>query len=246
MSAVTSSDLPVGAIVDDFVARHLGRTVWRLGDGDDWEPAAAIQAARKAAVGLVSCRIDAGECERARELGRAGFRSVGRLVTFRLVLDGSGDTVPTVGIRDQRDGDVAACGEIARVSFSTDRFHADPAFPDAVADDLKAAWVANAFAGRADHILVCEHVGRVAGFNLCLWRTPFAIIDLIAVAGHARGHGLGAGLIAAMAGLARERGLEAIEAGTQDNNGPACALYRRLGFAPVRTRIDFHWTPDVG
>jgi ribosomal protein S18 acetylase RimI-like enzyme len=46
-----------------------------------------------------------------------------------------------------------------------------------------------------------------------------------------------------MAALARARRIEAIEAGTQEDNAPACALYRRPGFVPVRTRIDFHWTP---
>jgi ribosomal protein S18 acetylase RimI-like enzyme len=50
-------------------------------------------------------------------------------------------------------------------------------------------------------------------------------------------------MIATMAEAAGARGLQAIEAGTQENNGPACALYRRLGFLPIATRIDFHWTP---
>ncbi len=235
-----SGALPAGVVSDDFVAGHLGRPAWKISAADAAEPSTVVAAAVGAGVGLASTRLAEDDTDGRRLLEESGFRAIGTLITYRLDLC---DGFSNEGVRVAGPIDVAPCARIAEVAHRTDRFHADPLIPGEIADAIKVAWVQNAFAGRADQVLVCDEGGGVAGFNVCIWRPPIGVIDLVAVAARARGKGVARRLIAAMAKDASGMGLEAIEAGTQENNSAARALYQRLGFLPARRQIDFHWTP---
>jgi ribosomal protein S18 acetylase RimI-like enzyme len=55
---------------------------------------------------------------------------------------------------------------------------------------------------------------------------------------HAQGQGLGASLLAAFTGLARQRGMTRAFLQVEADNGPALALYRRFGF---KTAWTYHY-----
>ena len=239
---MSAGSVPAETVVDEFVSAHLGRPVWRFTQGQHVSAAEVIEAAREAAVGLISARTTADDDEAGEALINAGFRPVGTLVTFRLDLD-TAKMPNAVGIRSAAGPDQERCADIGGSVLRANRFHTDPRFPEEIASELKADWVRNAFAGRADRILVCDESGKLDGFNLCLWRPPIAVIDLIAVAARAQGKGIASRLIAAMAEIAVGLQLEAIEAGTQMGNAPSFALYESLGFKVTKKQIDYHWTP---
>ncbi len=128
--------------------------------------------------------------------------------------------------------------EIAEREYDVSRFHLDPAIPDDVARSIKREWVANYFTGaRGDRMLVAEHDGEVAGFQLVLDTPAAAIIDLIAVAATARGQRLGSSLVCSLAKSSPGR---SVQAGTQVANLPALRLYERLGFMVAQTQFVLH------
>ena len=191
---------------------------------------------------LVMARLPAGQTEAIDVLERSGFRRIETLITFERVLENV-DTWSSDGpVSRARPEDFGHCIEIGRSAFHTDRFHADARIPKEAANALKARWVANDLAGRADAAFVALADGRPAGFNLCLKRNSVAIIDLIAVAPAYWGRGLGNALVlASLAYYALTA--NAMQVGTQANNMASIALYRRFGFRPVAEAVTLHWMP---
>lgn len=84
--------------------------------------------------------------------------------------------------------------------------------------------------------LVCEIEGRAAGFlSIIFYRTPFhtggtALINELIVDQDYRGRGLGQALIAHAIALARTRGMDEIEVGTEKSNLAAQKFYKKAGF----------------
>ncbi len=236
---------PVTAEPDGFLAEILGAPVLRLSipataAGRALEVALGEIVARAEADGvcLVSCRLAAAHAAGVA-LEAAGFRAIERLQTFRRrvtpVAEGAG------GARLATCADADAAAAIAARAFTFDRFHVDPAIPDGAADEIKRRWVLNAFAGRADAIIVAPETGPVAGFILCRRHEEEAVIDLIAVDATQQGHGHGTAMIAAA--LNHYAGRSAtMAAGTQATNAPSIAMYRRLGFALAGETVTYHWT----
>lgn len=222
----------------DFESGIFARPVWRLDEPD--AAGACVEAARKAGVFLIACRLAAHAP--AGALIAAGFRPIETLVTLARPLDPAeaGGAPGSVRLA-AGPGDARACAEIAARAFRHDRFHADPDVDDKAADRLKADWAANAVAGRADRVfLALDETGRAVGFNACLWRGAAPAIDLIAVdpAAAGKGHGrrLVAAAIAAYAGRA-----ERLLVGTQADNAPSLRLYRAAGFREIARATSYHW-----
>ncbi|MFJ8164108.1 GNAT family N-acetyltransferase [Streptomyces sp. NPDC096136] len=88
--------------------------------------------------------------------------------------------------------------------------------------------------------------GAVAGYAACseefaFWdAAPYLHMDCLYLAEEARGHGLGAALMAGVAGLARELGLGHVEWQTPDWNEGAIRFYDRLG-AAGRAKRRYAW-----
>ncbi|MER6217463.1 GNAT family N-acetyltransferase [Streptomyces sp. NPDC001674] len=88
--------------------------------------------------------------------------------------------------------------------------------------------------------------GTVAGYAACseefaFWdASPYLHMDCLYLAEEARGHGLGAALMAGVAALARERGLGHVEWQTPDWNEGAIRFYDRLG-AGSRPKRRYAW-----
>ncbi|MCF3183716.1 GNAT family N-acetyltransferase [Streptomyces polychromogenes] len=89
--------------------------------------------------------------------------------------------------------------------------------------------------------------GTVAGYAACseefaFWdASPYLHMDCLYLAEEARGHGLGAALMEAVADLARERGLGHVEWQTPDWNEGAIRFYDRLDGAGGRAKRRYAW-----
>lgn len=208
-----------------FDASILGSPVWRLNDVDRADD--AVTAARKAGVGLLVYRGPGKP---------RGLRPVETLITFEGAVS---KAEPSCAVRPAERAEADDVAEIARTSFRTDRWHADPAISNDKADAFKATWARNAVLGRADTVFVVEREGRLVGFNAVLSRDGVAVIDLIAVAPGNQGQGLGRALIEAMGSIEAQHA----RVGTQASNAASIALYRSVGFAPVSRAETWHWTP---
>ena len=212
-------------------AKTLGRQLTRL-----------LAEAHAENAKLVTVRVPSSDACTTGVLERAGFRRIETLITFERALNNTEPLDENHAVRLAKSEDFTACIEIGRSAFHTDRFHADGRISKQAADALKARWVANSLAGRADASFVALADGEPVGFNLCLKRHAIAVIDLIAVAGTQRGQGFGAALVAAsLAHYAKST--RAMQVGTQANNTVSIALYRRLGFTAIAEAITLHWIP---
>lgn len=226
-----------------FESEVLGGLVRRLLARSDGtlDPADLEALERMSPALLVAARIDEHDVAGAGLLEAAGFREVEQLVTYSTSDMGARGTGGSVPVRKALPADEGACVAIGRRAFTHDRFHADSAIPSESADELKARWVANDLAGRADLALVVDPEGDVSGFILCLLRDGRAVVDLVAVDPSAGGRGLGAALLDAALIVYQERA-EVLEAGTQASNVAACRMYERAGMTAVRRERTFHRT----
>ena len=234
-----------------FESEHLGRHAARIERLAAW-PAEAAEAPEVLAelvagcrarleadgVGFVSCRLAEDDRAAIRALGQGGFEVVECLLTLGCDLPAE-DASAAAGIEIAGPEDAEACAELAARAFHTDRFHSDPAIPDAAADGLKAAWARNDCAGRADAVLIIREAGRLVGFNACFLRDEEAVIDLIAVAPQAQGRGLGRRLVEGA--LAHYPGrAQRMMVGTQSRNYASLALYAACGFRIEASALTFH------
>lgn len=228
-----------------FDSEHLGAPVARL-TVEGAETAAALEGAlpglveawRERGVWLVSCRLPAKWTAEGRMLEAAGFRALETLITYTrplLRLPESALAISPAGVADAE-----TCIEIGATAFRLDRYHADPEIDNGGADALKAAWVKNALAGRADASLVVREDGAARGFVLCLRRGEEAVIDLIAVAPGHWGRGLGRALVVgALAHYAEAA--HTMRVATQVTNRASTALYQGLGFRELGRARTYHW-----
>ena len=130
--------------------------------------------------------------------------------------------------------------KIAQNSFEYDRFHQDPEIPEIMGDEIKNRWLLNFFSGqRGNHLFLAKYNGADAGFLLLILKDDQAIIDLIAVASNARGHGVGQALIVQAIKTLSDKYKE-ILVGTQLKNYPSINLYRSLGFELMSSSVNLH------
>lgn len=228
-----------------FETGIFGAPVLRLLLDQTEEPrglAGAIAAHRlnwlKQGIWMASCRLPSTWKNAAAVLERFGFRRVETLITLERPTDNA--LRPRVDVALASEEDRAPCVEIGRTAFTFDRFHADPAVDDVLADDLKAAWVQNSFLGRADAILVVRVHEIARGFILCLRTSTESVIDLIAVAPGYEGRGFGRALVLGALNHYADQ-VPMMRVGTQDNNLGSTALYRSTGFMEVTRSSTYHW-----
>jgi ribosomal protein S18 acetylase RimI-like enzyme len=216
---------------DTWLGKRLGCAAWTVEDSDTADELAASGS------GFFQARVPTGDVARVGSLEHIGFRTVDVSVTYRR---DPGLPLPkrSVRVRDARPADRPAVTAIAGRDYTVSRFHLDPDIADDVARSIKREWAGNYFTGaRGDRMLVAEHDGDVAGFQLVLDTPEAAVIDLIAVAAPARGRGIGSALVCGLAESSPDR---PVQAGTQVANLPALRLYERLGFTVARTDYVLH------
>ena len=111
---------------DRWLSEQIGKPVFRL----TGEPPESLPA------GFVYAKLRAGDTAGLRSLQEGGFQLVDTAAVFEspLPLPLSADHGTDFRMADPRDKE--ALLRIARESFVYDRFHADPAIPQDVADRL--------------------------------------------------------------------------------------------------------------
>lgn len=116
-----------------------------------------------------------------------------------------------------------------------------------VADGMSPPWSADVFrrelAQGDRRCYVVARTGRqIAGVAGLLLTIPGAEahVTVIAVDPDRRGQGIGRMLLAHLAGVAIERGADAMTLEVRPSNEPAMALYRRFGFAPEGVRRNYY------
>lgn len=217
---------------DVWLGERLGCAAWTVDVGD------AIEDVRTHGRGFFQARVAADDVARVGSLERAGFAAIDVNITFRREPAPVAAGTAGGGVRDGLPEDRDAVVAIAEHDYSVSRFHLDPEIPDAVARAIKRDWVDNFFRGaRGDRLLVADREGQVIGFLLVLDGTDASVIDLIAVATEARGHGAGTALVCA---LAESRPDRPVVAGTQVSNVGALRFYERLGFTVQQTQFILH------
>lgn len=99
-------------------------------------------------------------------------------------------------------------------------------FVPLTADDLQAERGRPGFA-----LVVAEREGRAVGLAHAMHHDDGGLVHSVVVRPELRGRGLGAALVAAIAQRLRAAGCAEVSLNVMASNGPAIALYRRLGFA---------------
>jgi len=203
-----------------------------------------------AGVQHLSARLDASDLVSLRILEQAGFILVDGLLTFALGVSDEAGTIAAPQIpcrlRLATPGDAVAAADLARRSYTYDRFHSDPAIPRQRADELHATWLVESCAGRAaDAVILAENAAGLLGFVTCklhpdtrhfLGKLVGSIV-LVATTDTARRQGIARLTTQAALNWFREQGVRIVEVGTQLRNIPASRLYESCGFRLVSASL---------
>ncbi len=245
-----------------FDSEQLGISAARLdllvsagGYADALERKAALlgivtEECRLRGVRYLTARVAAGELSTIHALGRCGFDILDGIVTFSIRLHHAERRPAANGleVRLYQEGDLEQLLEIARSSYTCDRFHIDRALPPGAADRLYAAWVTRSCTGKeADAVIVTTLGGRVAGYVTCKLardpgqngKPPSGVIGLVATAEHARGQGVASATLQGTFDWFRQQEVDTVEVGTQMQNAGACRLYGQCGFRMVRMSLTY-------
>ncbi len=202
---------------------------------------------REQSIDCLYLLLDAGDLEGAVRAQAAGFRMVDARVTLDCdpgeLADVAGCELPP-DIAPCTPRDVAALVEIARVSHATSRFYADGHFPEERCSALYATWIENSCAGSAEAVLVARDDGRAVGYVTCHENADGSgQIGLIAVAGEARGRGVGQRLVRGALIWFAARGRSPVRVVTQGRNVEALRTFEGVGFRTGCVELWFHLWP---
>lgn len=222
---------------DAWLGGHLGKPAWRV---DHDAAGGSLAGLRGRGPAFAWAKVDAAKLVLLRDLVANDFSPVDVAVTFE-----GPPPREAIGseVRFARPADRDAVTQIARSEWRYSRFHLDPLIPAAVANEIKAEWVANFFSGRrGDGMIVGEADGEVAGFLQLLWAGDTLVIDLIGVAGTQQRKGIARRMIgfAAVNGDG-DRPPARIRVGTQVANTPSVRLYESLGLRLIGAQYVVHY-----
>lgn len=192
----------------------------------------------------ISAKVSTSNKRLLNELMAAGFRLVDTHVDYLLdcekakTRDLEGDAV----VRGYAEADLDALMNIARGSYSIDRWHSDPCLPDDLCDAYYAEWVRSCAAGYARHILVIEDQGEQAGFMTIREADngEASRIDLTAIAAQHRGKGFYHSLVSEAIRWSKREGYRRMYATTQINNYGSQHTWISHGFNVVASRYILH------
>ncbi|MEV0532597.1 GNAT family N-acetyltransferase [Kitasatospora sp. NPDC050463] len=159
------------------------------------------------------------------------------------------DSTPTCRIRRRRASDLDACVEVLAAVHADDGYPVN--WPEQPGDwltqpSLLAAWVAALDGHVVGHIALTRSGPDDAAPALWSLREgtsveDTAVISRLFVSPAARGHGIGARLMASAVREAEERALHPV-LDVLASDTPAAALYERLGWSRLGS-VDQRWSP---
>ncbi len=146
-------------------------------------------------------------------------------------------------LRLAQPDDRAAIEAIAAESFSHGRYHADPRFPNHLADRRYSHWVRNVLTAPSeiDRMYVMEDAGQIAGFYHVTIEGPVSDLRLAALAPGSKATMLGVELYAAMLHELRGYGVRRVIASISAMNTNVVNLFSMLGFRFAGPEIVYHW-----
>jgi GNAT superfamily N-acetyltransferase len=191
----------------------------------------------------VAVRIPMSDHSFVQVLEAGGFCYVGGLVTLRMDRQKRNTPQRTVGvsIRKVQKNDVGQLEKVARTAFTEGRFYHEPGLKTGSAQKIYGIWAKNSV-NYADEIWVAEKKIQSGFVSLKkdhkgkrLW------IDLIAVAPHAQGLGIG--------GLLVEESIKRVSlqkdwdlaVKTEPENLKALRFYLKNGFELESFQLDYVW-----
>ncbi|HKF18714.1 MAG TPA: GNAT family N-acetyltransferase [Candidatus Dormibacteraeota bacterium] len=197
----------------------------------------------RAGVRMLIARCAGADLPSLQAMERAGFLLMDAQVKYERRLVGP-EAAGGALVRPLRPGDVGAVVAIARESFGgyAGHYHADQRLPRELCDEVYPSWASRCCSGEAaDHVVVAEVDGRVAGFSAFQrLNEAEARLQLGAVAPWARGHQLYTTLTFAGMAWCGEQRLSRMSAITQTTNLAAQQSWIRSGMMPVDAWYTFH------
>jgi len=233
---------------DAFLSEQLERDVLRVnlealyGHGREADRALGVaMAALEEPAMLYAKALPEAADDITLMLGAHGFEVIDTAVTLERSRMCVADAHDDGRVRTARPGDEDAVVRLAQHALTTSRFSRDGRISSAGATRVKAAWARNYFHGVRGDVMVVVPSGDddMDGFLLALRAADGAmVIDLVAVAAHARRRGLCRAMTIAAQAQCPEARL--LRVGTQGSNGESLRAYERMGFVVVRRELVLH------
>jgi GNAT superfamily N-acetyltransferase len=153
-----------------------------------------------------------------------------------------------LAVRPVMPEDHCAIEAIAGESFAHGRYHADPFFPNELANRRYLRWVQNALSGAKpeDRVFVLGKPGEVSGFYHVTIEGEMSDLRLAAVAPHLKKTGAGVDLYAAMLHELRRLGIRRAVSTISAANSGVLNVYSLLGFRFSKPEIVYHWHAPGG
>ena len=185
-------------------------------------------------------RVDAADLPAAWALEGAGFELVDIPVTLALKMQGSRQARPCddVIVRPATAADAKCCIELLAGEWWGGRYDNDPHYARDGVRSLRAKWLENDFAGRAQLFLVGEIEGKLAGYMAALFDAASRTgrLDLVATVPQFRRRGVASAILEHLIAWFSERA-DLLTVPTQASNYPAVQLYQRAGFVLQRSEL---------
>lgn len=193
----------------------------------------------------LSIKVDTKNLALCNHLLQNGFQIVDTLLTYVFNYE-EFHTInyqydKSISIQPLLPEDVNAIKNIAHDSFINDRFHNDAFLDNSLCDYYYEQWVQNSCNGYADTVLVAKNEnGNIIGFGTGRYTdTNRAVLDLNAVANHARGKGVGTAVIWEIIKYFEGK-VDNLTIGTQINNYAALRTWSKLGLIAYDSKYVLH------
>ena len=202
-------------------------------------------------IDMISCRVDYDDISTIHALEKQSYLLVDGLNTYSCEMKNFSNGKNQLGFptRLYQENDLERLKEIARYSFSTDRFHNDPRIPENLSNILYEKFIENATKGiGADLVMVAEDDGTPIGFNsievqnqlIARWGVRVGSFILTSVASEYRNRGVYSSLIIASLKYLRETS-DIVQIRMHFNNYPVHRVLSRLGFNITKSQFTLHY-----
>jgi RimJ/RimL family protein N-acetyltransferase len=195
-------------------------------------------------VALCSCAVPASNAFWRTYLPRLGFEWVD--LVLRVTLNGLNKASlrpARFTLRKAVPGDAVAIAAIAGQAFVHGRYHADPRFPNDLANQRYSQWATNALArsNSGEYLYVMGEPGKVQGFYHFTVDESVSDLRLAALAPELQGTMLGFDLYLAVLHTLKELGVRRVVSTISGTNTPVMNVYSMLGFRFSDPEVIYHW-----